>query len=122
LNYLLPELNKRKICFVEISQAPDLYVENLYDVKGEDQIPDVFGFSKPLLKDVILAGNNGLTEESAKKLLQEGKIDMASFAKYYMSNPDVVARMKNKQPLKDPEFQFAYTGGERGYCDYPKYQ
>lgn len=122
LEYLLPQLNERRICFMEITQAPDLYVENLYGVKGEDQIADIFGFSKSYLKDVILVGNNGLTEESAKKLIQEGKIDMVSFAKLYMANPDLVSRMKKGQTINNPDFEYSVTGGEKGYCDYPKHQ
>lgn len=122
LEYLLPQLSKRKICFVEIIQPPDSNSENLYGVKGEDQIPNIFDLAKPLLKDVALVGNNGLTLETARKLLSEGKIDAVSFARYYMANPDVVARMKNDIPLSNPEFQFAYTREERGYCDYPKYK
>lgn len=122
IEYVLPELNKRKICFVELTQAPDQWVENLYNVKGEDQIKDIYHLAKPLLSDVILVGNNGFTEDSAKLLLKEGLIDMVSFAKYYMANPDVVSRMINKQPLNMPDFQYAYGGGEKGYCDLPKYQ
>ena len=36
LKYVLEELNKRKIAFVEVLQAPDLMMENLYEIKGED--------------------------------------------------------------------------------------
>lgn len=122
LDYLLPQLNNRKICFVEICQAPDPYIENLYGVNGEDQIRDIYQISKPLLSNVVLVGNNGLTEDSSKQLLKEGKIDMVSFGKYYMANPDVVSRMKNKQPLNNPDFQYAFAGGEKGYCDISKFQ
>eukprot|EP00340_Litonotus_pictus_P009533 CAMPEP_0170515890 /NCGR_PEP_ID=MMETSP0209-20121228/2277_1 /TAXON_ID=665100 ORGANISM="Litonotus pictus, Strain P1" /NCGR_SAMPLE_ID=MMETSP0209 /ASSEMBLY_ACC=CAM_ASM_000301 /LENGTH=336 /DNA_ID=CAMNT_0010800597 /DNA_START=123 /DNA_END=1133 /DNA_ORIENTATION=- len=120
LDYLLPQLNKRKIGFVEIIRPPD-GAENLYDIKGEDQLPNIFDGLKKLLPDVVLVGNAGFSPDEAAKMIKEGTIDMVSFARNYIANPDLSARIKNNWPLAQPDFSKAYGGGAEGYSDYPKY-
>lgn len=119
LKHICTELNKKKLAFVEIVQAPDLMVENLYDVKGEEQIPNMFEDLKGNLKDTIVVGNNGIKPDEAINLIKERKIDMVSFGKMYMSNPDLVKRLKNNYEILPPKFEYAYGGGAEGYCDFP---
>ena len=120
IKHLLPQLNKRKIAFVELMKGGD--GEGLYGVKGTDQIKDVVGEARSLLPDVVLVGNDGYTPEEALKDIQENRINMVSFAKNYMSNPDLVQRIKNGWKLVDPDWATAFGGTDKGYCDFPKYQ
>lgn len=119
MKYLCKELDKKNLAFVEVCQAPDLMVENLYHIKGEDQIPDIFNELKKSLKNTVLVGNNGINPEEAISLIKNGKIDMVSFGKMYMSNPDLLKRIKEKAEIAPPKFEYAYTGGSEGYSDFP---
>jgi len=49
-----------------------------------------------------IAGNVGHTLESAEKEISEGNADLISIGRPYMSNPDLVERLKNHVPLADP--------------------
>jgi 2,4-dienoyl-CoA reductase-like NADH-dependent reductase (Old Yellow Enzyme family) len=121
LDYLLPQLNKRKICFVEVSRPPDGTKGEHYKIKGEEQLPNLFNGLKKKLPDVILVGNNNFTPEEADDLIKKKEIDMVSFAKNYIANPDLASRINHKWPINQPDWSKLYGGGAEGYCDYKKY-
>jgi N-ethylmaleimide reductase len=119
--YLLKELNKKKIAFAEIVQAPESpMIPNLYGVKGEDQIPDTFSTFRPAFSGVLI-GNNNFDPVSAEALLSSGKADMITFGRMFLANPDLVNRIKNGYELNAPDYATFYTPGAKGYCDYPHY-
>ena len=42
-----------------------------------------------------------------------------AFGRPFLSNPDLVARLKGDAKLADPDFSTFYTPGAKGYTDYP---
>jgi len=65
----------------------------------------------------ILAG--GFDHASAEKALADGQADLIAFARPFLANPDLVARMKADAPLNAPDMSTFYTPGPKGYTDYP---
>lgn len=123
LDYLLPELDKRRICFTEVMRPPDGTPTTSYDKTGEEQIPDLFKGMKAKLPNVILVGNSGISPEEASKLIKEKVVDMVSFGRSYISNPDLCERISHNWPISsDVDWATAFYGGEKGYNDYPKYE
>ncbi len=51
--------------------------------------------------------------------VESGSADMASVGKFALANPDLVARLKSGAALNAPDPNTFYSGGERGYTDYP---
>ena len=129
-SYLLKELGKREVAFVEVMQAPDFRkVDNFYDKSGEEQMPTMFKTLKPYFiyenekcsyKPTFIANNN-LDFDKANELLQNDECDMVTFGRMYISNPDLVFRLKNKYELTPPDYDTFYTQGEEGYNTYKKY-
>ncbi len=68
---------------------------------------------------LILAG--GLDRESAESLIDEGLIDLAGFGVPFISNPDLVERLRNGYPLAKADPTTFYGGNGKGYIDYPPY-
>lgn len=68
---------------------------------------------------LILAG--GMTRERADTLLEEGTIDLAAFGRAFISNPDLVERLRNGWPLAPADRDTFYGGGSVGLVDYPPY-
>ncbi len=73
-----------------------------------------------------LMGNTGehetTTPESAARLVSEGRADLVSVGRPYISNPDVVERVAAGvawAPIRERDFH--YTSGPRGYVDYPRH-
>lgn len=65
----------------------------------------------------IAAGEQ--TREKAAALIREGFADAASFARLYISNPDLVERFRRGAPLAPSDPKTYYGGTEKGYTDYP---
>lgn len=63
--------------------------------------------------------NGGYDADRAEKDLVAGKADLISFARPFISNPDLVTRFKNSLPLQDQKSELFYTPGAEGYTDYP---
>lgn len=63
----------------------------------------------------------GHTLQSAVDMLDRNLADMIAFGKPYISNPDLVYRMKNNLPLNPYDKDTFYHGGKKGYVDYPFY-
>lgn len=66
-----------------------------------------------------LIANNGLKLASAAELLRGGAAQAVSFGRYFISNPDFVARIRDGAELARVDRDHIYTGEERGYTDYP---
>jgi len=61
----------------------------------------------------------GFDAQSADKVLQAKEADLIAFGRPFISNPDLVARMKVGAALNAPDMGTFYTPGEKGYTDYP---
>jgi N-ethylmaleimide reductase len=63
--------------------------------------------------------NNGYDFELAVKTLAAGAADLIAFGKPFISNPDLVERLKKGAPLNEWDKATFYGGGAKGYTDYP---
>jgi N-ethylmaleimide reductase len=62
--------------------------------------------------------NNGYDQPLAEQALKEGD-DLVAFGKPFISNPDLVRRLREGAPLNPWDKNTFYGGGEKGYIDYP---
>jgi N-ethylmaleimide reductase len=67
----------------------------------------------------LTMANNGYDLELAEKTLREGRADLIAFGRPYISNPDLVERLRRGAPLAKPDKDTFYGGDARGYTDYP---
>jgi len=63
--------------------------------------------------------NNGYDFELATKTLAAGAADLIAFGKPFISNPDLVERLKRGAPLNAWDKATFYGGDAKGYTDYP---
>lgn len=63
--------------------------------------------------------NNGYDFKLANEILDKNKADLIAFGKLFISNPDLVERLKLGAPLNDFDKATFYGGGAKGYTDYP---
>jgi len=104
-------------------QLSALGVVYLHVVEGATGGPrDVAQFDYDALrrrfKHTYLA-NNGYDLELANARLAEGKADLVAFGRAFISNPDLVERLKIGAPLAALNPATLYGGGAEGYTDYP---
>lgn len=107
------ELNKREVAYVHQSDQLTL---------GAEAIPAGFAaaFRKAFKGTLIAAG--GFNRDSAEAALENDVLDLVAFGRPFISNPDLVARLKNGWPLLEAERATFYgLHGAKGYTDYPSY-
>ncbi len=63
--------------------------------------------------------NNGYSLETAQQALAEKRADLVAFGRPFISNPDLVERLRRNAPLSPVDRATLYGGGAKGYTDYP---
>ncbi len=67
-----------------------------------------------------LITNGGYNQTLANQAIAAGEADAIAFGTPFIANADLVWRFQKNAPLNDTlDFETFYTGGARGYTDYP---
>lgn len=66
---------------------------------------------------LILCGS--FDRASAQAALDEGRADLIAFGVGFIANPDLVERLRRDAPWNTPDTATFYSGGDKGYIDYP---
>jgi len=81
--------------------------------------PDSLG---PQLKKAFggtYIANEGFTQEGAEQAIASGVADAVAFGKLFIANPDLPKRFAHMAPLNAWDGSTFYSGGAKGYTDYP---
>jgi len=85
------------------------------------QFPDLLHFCREHYKGVII-GNQGYDPDSAEKDVSSKLVDLVSFAKLYIVNPDLFERIANSWPIETKQdIKTWMSGSAEGYTSYPAY-
>jgi N-ethylmaleimide reductase len=107
-SYLSQVLNKIGIAYLHIMRGDFFSVQ-----KG-----DVLPAARKNFKNVVIS-NMGYSPTEAEDAIASGLVDAIAFGHHYVSNPDLVARVKAGYTLVEPDSKTFYTQDEVGYIDYP---
>ncbi len=114
--HLIGEIGKRHIAYLHLIEprstsagGSDAVMENAPDV--------IATFRKGYTGHVIAAG--GFTAESAKAEVETGRSDAVAFGRHFISNPDLVERVRQGAAFARYNRATFYGGGAVGYTDYP---
>ncbi|MBK4215747.1 alkene reductase [Paracoccus caeni] len=103
-SHVAAEMAARGIAYICIREYP-----------AEDSVlPDI----KAAFGGVVIA-NEGLTPQTAAKLLADGSVDAVAFGSDFIATPDLPERIKLGLPLNQIDKTTFYSGGASGYTDYP---
>jgi len=75
------------------------------------------GMSEAFGGTIILSGGYDRARGDAD--LAAAKGHLVAYGRPYISNPDLVTRLRTNAELNAPDFETFYTPGEKGYTDYP---
>lgn len=105
--------SERRLAYVHLSDQETL---------GAEAIPAGFvdKFRARYDGRLVLAG--GFEKDSAEATLDAGRADLIAIGRPFIANPDLVERYRNGWPVAIPDRALFYTGGRRGYVDYPAYE
>jgi N-ethylmaleimide reductase len=111
-DYLVGALNRIPLSHLQVLRA----ATNLADTPVA-ALQDTINYYRERFDGALIA-NFGFDKASADGLIARGDADLVSFAKPFISNPDLVQRFERSLPLTDPMVETFYQGGAHGYVDY----
>jgi len=114
-SYYLRELDPYQLAYVHVLDGLAFGFHNIGD-------PFTLTRARENYRGKII-GNCGYDVEAAERAISEGLADIVAFGRPFISNPDLVERIKNKWPL-DPQGHdttYWFTPGEKGYTTFPTY-
>ena len=115
-DYVVRELGKLGLAYVHVIEGA---------TGGPRELPDR-PFDDAELRNAYRAAggkgawmvNNGYDRALAEAALANGA-DIVAFGRPFISNPDLVERLKQNAPLNELNRDTLYGGGAKGYTDYP---
>jgi N-ethylmaleimide reductase len=113
--YIIKKLNDYNLAYIHLSE-PFTDVSEI-----EYAVMNIAEHFRPLYNGTLMI-NAGFNQESGNKVIEDGHADLVSYAKLYISNPDLVERFKNGYDLAEWDENTFYTPGKEGYLDYPTYK
>jgi N-ethylmaleimide reductase len=109
-NHIVDGLNAEKLVYIHVIEGAT--------GGPRDIAPFDYGSLRKRFSGTYIA-NNGYDLELANKVLAANEADLIAFGKPFISNPDLVERLKSGSPLNTPDKATFYGGGAKGYTDYP---
>ena len=107
--YLSRELNSFNLAYLHLMRS---------DFFGIQSAP-VMETARQEFKNVLI-GNMGYSPQEAAKAIAENKADLIAFGHHYVSNPNLVQKIREGRTLVEPDPSTYYTPGSKGYSDYPE--
>ncbi len=108
ITYVSAQLGQRRIAYLHLMRG-DFFQQQ----KGDVVTPARANFKGTLI------GNMGYSAAEAAAAIAAGTIQAVAFGHHYVSNPDLVARLKAGVPLVEPDPRTFYSHDGKGYTDYP---
>jgi N-ethylmaleimide reductase len=109
-DYIVDQLSALKLVYIHVVEGAT--------GGPRDVAPFDYGSLRKRFKGTYVA-NNGYDFELANKVLSANEADLIAFGKPFISNPDLVERLKRGAPLNEWDKATFYGGGAKGYTDYP---
>ena len=90
-----------------------------HSAMGAPAVPETFKAQlRQAFKGTFIA-SGGFDRPTAEAALTDKRGDLIAFGRPFISNPDLVARLKANATLAAPDMATFYTPGAQGYTDYP---
>src|SRR6201987_4098985 len=112
-DYIVDGLEALKLTYIHVIEGA---------TGGPRHIAAVYYASLRKRFDRAYIANNGYDFEVATKVLAQGAAALIAFGKPFISNPDLVERLKKGAALNQWDKATFYGGGAKGYTDYPTLQ
>ncbi len=114
--YLVAELAKRDLVYLHFIE-PRSSGTGKADIFRGDQ-PSAAGTFRKLWPNVLIDAG-GFTRETAPEAVESGRADAVAFGRFFISNPDLVNRIRVGAAFTPYNRATFYGGGVEGYTDYP---
>lgn len=113
-DYVSQHLSERRIAYLHVME-PINAAEQLPDSLKK---PSTAAYFRRRFEGALIAAVD-YTQDSANEAIRQGHADLVAFGRAFIANPDLVTRFAQDAPLAMPFRDTFYSGGAKGYVDYP---
>jgi N-ethylmaleimide reductase len=110
--YIVKRLNDFNLAYLHLSE-PFVPVDDV-----PHAVKEIAKHFRPLYKGTLII-NKGFNQKTGNQIISEGLADLVAFGVPFIANPDLVERFALGTQLNQPDTATFYTGGEKGFIDYP---
>ena len=118
-SFVIKKLNLRNIAYLHLIEARGSEM-GLTDELHENAVNNAELF-RPIFSAPLIS-SAAYTPESAALAFEQKHTDAIAFGRLFISNPDLVERIKGNHPLNKYDRSTFYGGAERGYTDYKTFE
>jgi N-ethylmaleimide reductase len=109
-NYVVEQLDRLGLVYIHVIEG---------STGGpRDNLPFDYGALRSRFRGAWIA-NNGYDRAMAETAVADGRTDLIAFGRPFISNPDLVERLRDDAPLAQLNRATLYGGSAEGYTDYP---
>lgn len=109
-NYVVEQLDRLGLVYIHVIEG---------STGGpRDNLPFDYGALRSRYRGAWIT-NNGYDRAMAENAVANGRADLIAFGRPFISNPDLVERLRADSPLAQLNRATLYGGGAEGYTDYP---
>lgn len=109
--YLITQLNRFNLAYLHFVEGATATTRSVPEGVDLDSLSATFNGA--------FIGNNNYDLEMAISRRAEGRIDAVAFGRLFISNPDLVERLRRGTQLTIAPRESYYGGGAKGYTDWP---
>ncbi len=109
-NQVVDMLNEYDIAFLDVAES---------DFAQSELTPEFDYIALRARYGGVYIANGGYSKTSGDESIRQDQADLIAFGTPFISNPDLVARFLHDKTLAEVDFSTCYSGGEKGYIDYP---
>jgi N-ethylmaleimide reductase len=110
-SYAVSALDALEIAYVHLKEGLEADIRH-----GGKIVPSAL--FRPLFQGALMV-NGGYNRDRADAVIGSGEADMVSFGVPFIANPDLPRRFQIGAELNEADPRTFYSGGEKGYTDYP---
>lgn len=110
--YIVKRLNDYNLAYLHLSEP----FTPVADVPFA--VTEIAKHFRPLYNGTLII-NKGFTQETGNKVIEDDLADLVAFGVPFIANPDLAERFAQHAELNKPDSSTFYTGGEKGFIDYP---
>jgi N-ethylmaleimide reductase len=106
--YVAAQLDARKLAYLHLMRGDFMQAQH----------GDVVSAARKNFSGNLI-GNMGYSPGEANAAVSEGTLQAVAFGHHYVSNPDLVERVRAGAAFAEPDASTLYSQDARGYTDYP---
>ncbi|HLU88562.1 MAG TPA: alkene reductase [Cyclobacteriaceae bacterium] len=108
---LTHEINRRKLLYIHLIES---------SARNSDEGRELLSYIREKFVGIMIV-NGAYARDTVENVLDAGRADLVSLGVPFISNPDLVQRLRDNLPLNAPQPETFYSPEEKGYTDYPFY-